>query len=355
MGRYFRTHGVLAATVIAASLLGGCDTGTSLTAPSATAGDGDAAADGSTLKIAAPTLVSPINGTQVAGQTVVLTFTNVSGTYTSFPVTYEVEVRNPAGTVVANPKFSKGSGATTAHTLTTSLTADTLHTWRVRATYNGRVGPWSSNGTFKSSLGAFIAGSTVVDPLTTGSTVGKQRGGHFVAGQGWQADSVTDGIDYDITTCASCRVEFDVTNVKNGLGNGADLKFLAMGDATTFGDFNTFRDHAWKMHLEQRGDGDGTGMKLVWRNGATGDGDPGDHVTTIPDGGPSWSASRVFHFVIQWTRSSYSVSIDGQTWFSGSFAAPYAPPNHRISLGTYPRSETLAGVIWRNVTVTPIP
>ncbi|MCC7007339.1 MAG: hypothetical protein IT184_00835 [Acidobacteria bacterium] len=346
-------NGFLLASAMAALILAACDSGSSLTSPSGTGGDAAAAADGSTLKIAAPTLISPINGAQAAGPSIVLTVSNVSGTYTTFPVTYEVEVRDPAGTIVAHPTFPKGNAGSSSYALTTPLAFDTTHTWRARATYSGRVGPWSSTGAFRTGQAAFLSGSSVLDPLTTGRTVGKQRGGHFVAGQGWQADTRSDGIDYDIATCASCRLEFDVTNVGNGLGNGADLKFISMGDAAMFGDFNSFRDHPWKMHLEQRGDGDGKGMKLIWRNGAVGDGDPGDHLGQVPSNGPAWSASRVFHFVIQWGRTSYTVSVDGQVWFSGSFAAPYAPPNHRISLGTYPRSETLAGAIWRNVTVTP--
>jgi hypothetical protein len=302
--------------------------------------------------------VSPVGGAQLQGPSPVLVLTNVSGTYTTFAVTYEVEIRNGAGAVVANPKFAKGSGSTTSFTVTTTLATDAPHTWRARATSNGRVGPWSGTATFRTSLGAFISGSTVLDPLTNGLTVGKQRGGHFVAGQGWQADTVFDGIDYDITTCASCRVEFDVTNVGNGIGNDADLKWITMGDASTFPDFNLFRDHQWKMHLELRGDGDGTAMKIVWRNGAVGDGDPGDHVDIQPPsktGGPAWSKSRVSHFVLQWSPGGYSIVIDGVTWFQGAFktGSPYAPPNHRISLGCYPRGETLAGAIFRNVSVTP--
>jgi hypothetical protein len=345
---------LLAATAAGALLVGAaCDrAGTELAPSGGLVGDINAAPDGSTLKIAAPTLVSPVNGAQVSGP-LVLTLTNVSGTYTSFSVTYEVEIRNPAGALVAHPTFPKASGNTTSFTVTTSLATDTIHSWRARATSNGRFGPWSFLGTFRTSLGAFISGSTVVDPLTIGATVGIQRGGHFVAGQGWQADSGTDGIDYDITTCSSCRLEFDVTNFGNGLGNGADLKWVTMGDATKFADFGVFRDHLWKMHLELRGDGDGTGMKLVWRNGGIDDGDPGDHVMVQPDNGPAWSASRVFHFVISWTRTNFSIAVDGRAWFAGSFAQPYAPPNHRISLGCYPRGETLRGAIWRNVTVTP--
>jgi hypothetical protein len=70
------------------------------------------------------------------------------------------------------------------------------------------------------------------DPLTNGRTVGRQIGGAFVAG-GWQSRSLTDGIDYDVPTCVSCRLEFDLSNVgaTEGFAFERDLKVVSMGDA----------------------------------------------------------------------------------------------------------------------------
>ena len=111
-------------------------------------------------------------------------------------------------------------------------------------------------------------------------TVGSRSGGSFVSGQGWRADSDSDGIDYVVPGgCVSCTLEFDVTNFGRVQGAPAlkDYKWISMGDGNTFGDFTVFRDHPWKMHLEQRSDGDGTGMKFVWPNGASIEGgNPGD-------------------------------------------------------------------------------
>ena len=132
-----------------------------------------------------------------------------------------------------------------------------------------------------------------------------------------------------------------------------------MGDASTFGDFNAFRDHPWKMHLEQRSDGDGTGMKLIWRNGEAGDGNPGDHENRN-NATVDWQSNIVYHFTLRWTPSSFEVQVgivgaDGQVtgnrvWFSGSLAAARMRRRLlRISLGCYPRNETMAGAIWRNV------
>ena len=109
------------------------------------------------------------------------------------------------------------------------------------------------------------------------------------------------------------------------------------------------------MHLEQRSDGDGTGMKLIWRNGADGGGDPGDHERRN-DSTIDWRNGAVYHFIFDWSATAFSVSIavDGgapQAWFQGGFSRPYAPPNHVISLGCYPRTETMTG-IYRNVSIT---
>ncbi len=142
-----------------------------------------------------------------------------------------------------------------------------------------------------------------------------------------------------------------------------DYKWVSMGDGNTFGDFTAFRDHPWKMHLEQRSDGDGTGMKLIWRNGASIEGaNPGDHMQRN-DSTIDWRPDVVYRFTFRWTPSDFTVSVgtvnaDGsvsgnRVWFSEGFGAfPYAPPNFRISLGTRSRSETMRGAIWRNVKLT---
>src|SRR5678815_3220282 len=112
---------------------------------------GNALADGSTLKINAPTPIAPTNGVQISRSApFVVTFTNVNGRYANFPVTYELEIRNAAtGAVVANNKFPAQSGANTSFTVPTEFTAfDTIHNWRVRATYKQGAqegfGPWSA-------------------------------------------------------------------------------------------------------------------------------------------------------------------------------------------------------------------
>ena len=78
----------------------------------------------------------------------------------------------------------------------------------------------------------------------------------------------------------------------------------------------------------------------------------GDH-TQRKDHTIDWRGDTVYHFVVDWTPGGYTVSVDGNVWFQGSFNGAFAPPNHRISLGCYPRGETMKGAYWRNVSITP--
>src|SRR5207247_6920203 len=145
-------------------------------------------------------------------------------------------------------------------------------------------------------------------------------------------------IDYPIDTCSNCTMEFDVVGFgkKEGAPYGLDVKWFTMGDGSTFGNFGAFRDHPWKMHVEQRADDD-TGIKLIWRNGNAGGGDPGDHTFKGP--GPiDWSSSHQppYHFEITWTETGFQVLIDGKTVVADGFSRPYTPGNHTLSLGCWP-------------------
>jgi len=322
-------------------------------APAAPSAGTSLPADGSTLKASAPTVQSPINDQRMADTTPptlragASTLTYAGG---AVPLQYRFQVFNSTGAMVVD----SGLVGASAWTVSRDLEFNSRHTWRVRAEAAGNAGPWSATASFYTAEGGFIRGSSVFDPLTNGRTVGNQVGGHFVLGQGWQADTQIDGIDYDIATCSSCRMEFDVTNFGKGGGVPVDLKWVSMGDASNFGGFLNFRDGPWKMHLEQRSDFDGTGIQIIWRNGAAGDTEPGDHRTKLLTTSIIWNDAQVYHFVLDWNPSGFAIAINGDTWITDGFGGnAYAPPQHRITLGCYPRGETMTGAIWRNFKVTP--
>ncbi len=312
----------------------------------------NAASDGSTLKASAPTAQSPNNNEKVQSSTIVLRAGAATLQYESAtPVTLQYRFQVLRGsTVVDNALVSS-----TTYEVQATLADDTAHTWRVRAEAQGEAGPWSSAGSFVTRDPALV-----VDALTDGRTVGNRIGGRFVAGQGFMLESRTDGIDYDIPTCDDCTVEFDITNIGKGEGYSfaADLKFLSMGDAGSFGGFQAFRDHEWKMHLIQRADGDGTGLEIIWRNGGTDpEGNPGDHRIKMQGGGPDFRNSSVFHFVVKWTPGGYNISVGTNggpqvEYLEDGFGGyPYSPPNHRVQLGCVPRGESIPNAIYRNVKI----
>ena len=316
------------------------------TTPS-TSGTLGTAADGSTLKVTAPAPLSPINDQKPAiGPARLVVSPSTAPFVSAIAVKYRFQVFNSANALVDNALVG-----TTSYDVAADLTVNSRHTWRARAEGGNDFGPWSTTASFVAPETAFLGVNTFADPLTNGRTVGIQRGGHFTSGQGWSADSLSGGIDYDLQqACTGCTLEFDVTNFGKAEGQGVDkdLKWITMGDAATFGDFGAFRNHPWKMHLEQRSDGNGTGMKITWRNGGFGEDDPGDHVLKM-DPAVNWNSNEVFHFKLVWDGGGFSVFVNDQEWFGAGFSQPYAPPNHRVSLGCWPRAESFPSASYRNV------
>ncbi len=314
----------------------------------------NSAPDGSTLKASAPTAQSPNNNEKIQSATIILRAGAATLQYESAtPVQLQYRFQVLRGSTTVDDALVNG----TTYEVQRPLADDTPHTWRVRAEAQGEAGPWSSSGSFVTRDPALV-----VDPLTNGRTVGNRIGGVFTTlrGGGWMSTSPRDGIEYDIPTCDDCTVEFDITNIGKGEGVccGNDLKFLSMASAGDFSGFNAFRDSEWKMQLIQRADGDGTGLEIIWRNGGRDEhGNPGDHRIKMTGGGPDFRDTSVFHFVVKWTPSGFSISVaqDGgplEEYMSDGFGAyPYAPPNHRIQLGCVPRAESFPAAIYRNVRI----
>ena len=312
-----------------------------------------------TAALAAPEPVSPVGTQQLDTLKPTLQVRNAAATGTVGTVTYRFEWSEldsfPADSRTGSAdSVAQDAGGTTSFEIPATLKANFILFWRARATNGTLTSNWSRLESFKTQNKGFRVGQTIYDPLTDGTTVGQQRGGRFVSG-GWQVSSITDGIDYDIPTCTSCRVEFDVTNFgrKEGEPYQKDLKWFSMGDASTFGNFGAFRDHPWKMHLEQRADND-NGLKLIWRNGAAGDNNPGDH-TNKTNVDWTWRGSDVYHFVFEWDPRGFRIWVNGVQVFEDGFGGnPFAPGNHRISLGCWARGETLSpGAIYSNFSVAP--
>ncbi len=105
----------------------------------------DAAADGSTLKVSAPTLQSPIGGVRLDNLEPVFRIQNSSARFASTPaLSYRFEVQTMAGAVVATSGLVAAGSGTTMWELPFEQTLNTRYKWRARAEFGGKTGPWSA-------------------------------------------------------------------------------------------------------------------------------------------------------------------------------------------------------------------
>lgn len=118
------------------------------TAPSSTTTvEENAAPDGSTLKVTAPTIVSPTGDTRLTTRQPTLTLTNSTGKFANTSYSYEFQLMTDGGSLVRSATIA-GGGGTTSWPYPEQLERDTPYRWRARATALGAVGPWSSTGRF---------------------------------------------------------------------------------------------------------------------------------------------------------------------------------------------------------------
>lgn len=151
-----------------------------VTSPSATTGGSTAnAADGSTLKVTAPPLVSPVDGARAEDRRPTLIWVNSQGKYGSIGVAYDLEVSSPTAVV-----YSRTVGESPdigSHLMDLELDYDVVYSWRARARVADQYGPWSSWASFLSPTRPLPPAPTVtassgggcaapISPLAPGQT-----------------------------------------------------------------------------------------------------------------------------------------------------------------------------------------
>jgi len=141
---FWKTGTALAAALTLAACSGTPQTPTSPSA--AVGGTATAAADGSTLKATAPSLIDPIGGARASSLRPTLSWTASTGSYATVEPTYDVEVYNGATLVYS------ASVSGTSHQVGADAAFDQTYSWHVRARQEGAVGPWSATATFQSPL-----------------------------------------------------------------------------------------------------------------------------------------------------------------------------------------------------------
>ena len=117
-----------------------------VTAPSAAVGGSLAdAADGSSLKVTAPAVVSPTDGVLAEDRRPTLVWLNSTGRYGNIGVAYDLELSTPT-TVVYSTTVGE-TPDTGARLVPFELEYSTVYSWRVRAPLR-YARPWSSWGSF---------------------------------------------------------------------------------------------------------------------------------------------------------------------------------------------------------------
>src|SRR5436305_1959964 len=106
-----------------------CTSSKNPAAPVAPSADSTAASDGSTLKVSAPPIVSPVSDFKLTAATVTLVTGAAVPTFASaISLNYHFQVFNPAGAIV-----QEGVVATTSFNVAATLVGNARYTWRVRA------------------------------------------------------------------------------------------------------------------------------------------------------------------------------------------------------------------------------
>jgi hypothetical protein len=146
----FRLSPFILATAVAVGCSG---PGSAPVAPSPSLTSPDAAADGSTLKVTAPALLSPIGGEVITDLDPDVVFGHVVPVYADEvpALQYELEIRDEQGQMAYGAMLSPSGGSSTAHELTQDLMPDSDYVWRVRARLGPYAGPWSEPGNFSTA------------------------------------------------------------------------------------------------------------------------------------------------------------------------------------------------------------
>ena len=320
-------------------------------------GNGNAGPDGATLKVTAPTVISPTNGAQPDSLT--LTASKSQGKFDKgMQLSYQFQISTDSGQVVSacTQTVTPDSGASdVTYTPSCGLEFDAPHKWKVRARNGDFVGPWSSEASFKTPSGGYIRGNEVFDPLTNGKTAGDLNGPtQFIPGEGLKLVDHNSFVRYRIPTNLQAG-EFSMMIKGADEGSEGDKsKVFAMQEGPDEGDIT---DDDYRFTAELRGANYGAPGSVTFRIIA------GDGVSR--DGGRqqlNFNSSRWYFWRFTWQTGSARLEVkvdgpDGGTIYNsgiGTGGHPYRPDPHYMYLGSPmgragAMDATLPGGIYKNV------
>lgn len=247
MSRRFTVTGIAALLALAIACSRQSSTPTSPTG--AAAANAAAAADGSTLKVSAPTLSSPLNDAQQTdAATLVVSAVSVKfGATLPGALSYRFQVFNTAGTMVQD----SGPVGAASWKITNQLEFKVRHTWRARAEYGNDAGPWSATGSFISSEGGYIRGNEVFDPLYNGVTVGQAVGPVSWSSDGVKLETTGSYVRYAIPqTIQSGEFAMEIKGLRtNAPGDKSKVFGMMQGNP----DNNEYITNDYRVDVQYRG------------------------------------------------------------------------------------------------------
>ena len=252
-----------AAVAVMAGAMACGEKSSSPAAPSTSQGAVDTAganADGSNLKVPAPTPTAPANGATLEEFSTVLKVNGVTGLYvntTQFAYKFQLLIN---GQVV---REFRTSSTTEWHVGNLSL--NSTYSWRARAEQGPYFGPWSAPWSFKTPdiPEGYIAGGEVYDPLWTGTSVGRVVGSvTFLPDVGAKMNGHTSHIEYALPeTVAAGEFSMLVSGVSTNT-EGGKTKIMAMCEGPCVGDEANITVNDRRFTIEKRGDPAGV---IAWR------------------------------------------------------------------------------------------
>lgn len=362
MNRMFRIESVVILTAAVAVACG--KHSANPVSPSGTEPAGGAATAAVGLKATAPTPQSPTNGEKPTGALVLIaSASTLPFSPVQFPLTYRFEILSPIGqSVYTSREIAPGSGATISDSPNAQLVVDQTYQWRVRAEFQGAVGPWSTLATFVANRPkAFINATTLWDPLDNGETIGTINGPHtWIPGVGLRLDAFESHVVYVLPDGGRIEEGEFSAIISNTPRNteGTKTKLFAMSSG-----FSDLATNPSRMTVEKRGEAPTGGV--AWRFLTT-DGEGVDTIgaereifTDFNDGPYFWQAT--------WRNSEFSVLIreGGSSGpavydFGKEYGGFYNPVPHVIWLGSGPsrsgpQNWTVPGMVIRKVWVSSDP
>jgi hypothetical protein len=227
------------------------------TAPLSPTGDASGTnAETETLKVTAPTVVSPVNDQQPS--LLVLNASPSEGKFTEAgSLQYNFEIYDSANVRVVNDIAPSSS-----HTVAALLEFGKRYTWRVRATRDGAYGPFSTTGSFIAPAGGYnTVADGLYDPLINGRTIGTVHGNvEFIPGVGAKLLDNSAYISWELpATIEDGEISAVVTNICSCSGQeGTKTKVFGMMQG-----YDDITTNERRFTVEKRSNADKG--KIAWR------------------------------------------------------------------------------------------